>query len=63
MKETIANYVHHENHYTVVKVNNMFHVECRQNGVLTRSIPFLSEQEAILFADSHGTTSKQLLNG
>jgi hypothetical protein len=61
MKETIANYVNGSSQWTVVK-DNMFFVECRVNGYLTKSIPFLTESEAKEYAGSHGHTSQQLLN-
>ena len=63
MKQTISNYVHGHDHWTVVHdtSNNMFYVECRHNGFLTKSIPFLSENEATNLAQQHGTTTQQLL--
>ena len=64
MKQTISNYVHGHDHWTVIHdaSNNMFYVECRHNGYLTKSIPFLTENEATGFAKQHGTTTQQILN-
>jgi hypothetical protein len=62
MKQAIANYVSGQNHYTVIQEVNVFTVECRTNGFLTKTIPFLTENEAKLFASSHGHTTSQLLN-
>jgi hypothetical protein len=61
MKELVTNYVNGNSQYTVVK-DGMFYVECRVNGFLTKTIPFLTEDEAKLFASSFGGTNQQLLN-
>ena len=60
----VNNYVNGTNSYTVMKyTDNLFRVECRMNGVMVRDIPFLTESEAIRFAESNvGPSSKQLLN-
>lgn len=61
MKVLITNYVNGSSQYTVVK-DGMFHVECRVNGFLTKTIPFITEQEAVAYASSFGGTNQQLLN-
>jgi hypothetical protein len=60
----IQNYVSGTNSYTIMKyTDNLFRVECRQNGVLVRDIPFITETEAKFFAESNiGSSGAQLLN-
>ena len=61
MRQTLANFVNGSSQYTVVK-DSMYFVECRVNGYLTKSIPFLTESEATQYASSQGHTTQQLLN-
>ena len=64
MRETISNFYDANGfkQYTVIKNGRMFIVECRVNGVITKTIPFFTEQEATSFAQSHEHIGQQLLN-